>query len=129
MANLTFWDYTTAGGRNVIQEWFEEIPEGAKKRLNALIRGLIANPLLLRHPYAHKLKDSDGIWELRASYGKSGEVQYRPLGYVEDGKFIIVVGAIEKNDKLIPATAIKTAQERRRAVQTGAASINEHDDA
>jgi len=113
-----FLDFTDDSGESVIREWLRGIADvQARSDIQELIRRLEVE----KRPSLNDLKkltqgDCKGIWELRI---KCNGVQYRPLGYFGPWKnqFTILVGATERDRKLVPRDACATARKRMRLVE------------
>jgi hypothetical protein len=109
--NWSFKVFKTGGGRNIMDEWLEGLPEEDQAAIEARIALLKGIRVGITH-YFDKRKDSNKIFEIRI---KGNRVQYRPLGCFGFGRgvFTLLMGAKEKDWKLVPKTAVKTAEERR----------------
>lgn len=64
----------------------------------------------LKRPHAAPLKGKDyrGLWEFRKEIQK---VAYRPLFTIYDDVPIILLGAVEKENKFVPANALSQAMD------------------
>jgi hypothetical protein len=68
----------------------------------------------------------DGIYEVIITYKKA---EYRPLvcRHPTDGKgFVFLVGAIEQNWKLKPASAVDSAKKRKTEIEKDASRAKPH---
>jgi hypothetical protein len=122
----TFRDFVTDRGENVIKEWLDGLPDKkAKAKINALLSHLEAESLL-RPPEVKKIVGFDGIYEVCLVRQNT---QYRPLGCYGPGEteFSLLVGAIERGDRITPPSAFQTAVDRRRLIQGGRSATCEHD--
>lgn len=71
-----------------------------------------------------KGKHLKGLYELR---WKSGGVQHRLIGYTSAGhEFLLLIGCTHKGKVYDPPSALQTATERKKLVQTGAATTSEY---
>lgn len=108
----TFKDFVDPDGENVILAWLNALPKAAKAKINALLRRLEV-VRSLEMPEARMLHgECDGLLELRR---ESGNVQFRPICCYgpERGEVALLIGAVEKGGKFVPASACSTAQDRK----------------
>lgn len=71
---------------------------------------------------AKKLRNADGIWELKAHLGN---LQPRLLFYVQSSGQIVFLHAFLKKGTKDYGNAIELAQQRRRSVEKGEKELNE----
>jgi len=73
-----------------------------------------------KKPHALKLQGATDIYEIRF---KANKVEQRPFGYFgpKNDEFTILEWATHKQDIYDPSDAIKTADERRKLIERGAA--------
>ena len=94
----------------------------AKAKINAALKILEQEPIKFWHKtkLAEKLKGQKDLWAVTVLYMR---VQYRPIGIVGPGEntFTLLAGAIEKENKYIPATVFEVAQGSKAIVQAGPA--------
>jgi len=111
-------------GTNVIKEWLKDLPKAAQAEIDNRLKYMQTLKTWGR-PYSAKLKGSDHIHEVRI---KCQKVQYRPLGFFgpTDGVFTLLVGAREKDSKLEPKNAQKSAEERRELILTNERFIDDY---
>ena len=124
MKYRTFLDYIEPTGRNVIEEWLHGLPMEARLAINTRIQYLEVAEKLGR-PYTAMLHGKcEGLFELRITHSK---IQYRPLACYgpEKGQVTLLVGAIEKGDRLEPISACATALQRKANI-TESGRTNEH---
>jgi len=114
MAIWSFVDYVEASGRNPVAEWLaEDVPPEARTAINnrfLQMRGTARWPDKWVSDYVGYPK----ILEARISLNK---VQYRPLFMYSTSvqrQIVLLVGAIEKGGKLVPRSAMATADARRK---------------
>lgn len=105
----TFFDYVTAGGKNVFADWLDDQPFEAQEDIEQTIRYLEVTERFGRK-VVKKLsgKNAKGILEIRV---KSNNVQYRPLICFgpDRHQITLLLGAIEKGDKFVPKDAVNRA--------------------
>lgn len=123
----TVKDFVNEGGTNVIHEWLHKLSKGARSRINNRL-DLMRKLPQLQMPYARvRVAEGDGLIEIRV---KAEKVQHRPLAFYGpyQGDVTLLVGAIEKNDRLMPPDACATALRRKRQAQTDPARFTcDHD--
>ncbi len=126
---FTFHDFVDSSGTNQIHQWINAKPKRAKAKMNERIRHL---EQLDQGQWGNLIKplrgaDCQGLLELRL---RAGGVQYRPLACYgpASGQITILVGATERGDQLVPASACRTAQQRCAVIEKGqSAHVVPHD--
>jgi hypothetical protein len=125
MSIWNFYDFVSSRGINEIHEWLnsQEVPKGAKAKINARIASLQGFPLFPEQ-YFSAYKGWDDLYELRVVFGG---VQYRPFGCYgpQRRQFTILVGGIEKGS--VPERLLAVADERRKIVYANPTRIRRHD--
>jgi hypothetical protein len=117
MSLWTFKCFLSEGGRDLIDDWYAELPYKAKAKLDKLIEHFRDNP---HHQwggnYLKALVGYDGILEIRFELLN---VVYRPLGYFGPTRrdFTFLVGAREQGDGFVPRGAPDIAIERRAIIE------------
>lgn len=121
MALWNFRSFVSATGEEAISDWYEAQSAKVQAKFDARLRVLRdMTPQEWKDPYTKPLSgDCAGLLEIRFLADK---VQHRPLGFFGPSRmeFTIVLLAIEKNDRLIPPDACKTALWRRDQILVGA---------
>jgi hypothetical protein len=118
----TFLDYVDEQGRNQVRAWIDSLPPSdrvkAESKLDATLLSLI-EASQLEPPQVKPWVGSPGILELRFSVGR---IAYRPLmAYRPPAReVVILIGAKEVNDRIVPASAPARASERRQVI------LNDH---
>src|SRR5438132_13951361 len=101
----TFKCFLSEGGRDLIDDWYAELPPKAKAKFDNLLEHFRDNP---HHKwgnnYLKALVGYDGIFEIRFQIQN---VLYRPLGYFgpQRGNFAFLIGALEQGDRFVPPDA------------------------
>lgn len=109
------FDYVDGQGRNVFKAWTEGLQKAERAKLNAKLdmlrmhgTGLFPNPLTGT--------GTAGIQKLRVR----GKVELRPLlclGPLNvEGEFTLLMGATERDSKLVPQNADQTANTYKTAI-------------
>ena len=114
MKHWTIKAFQTASEKNLIKKWLKKQPIGAQAYIDRRLRYLETQKIWER-PHAAKRKGSKDIYEIIIKWNKN---QYRPLGFFNPNQkeFILLIGAKEKNWRLQPRDADKTAEARRKLV-------------
>jgi hypothetical protein len=111
--------YRTAGGVDVIREWYEGETEQWQVKFVRLLQSLQSSPRPdWKYPRFRWL--GDGIGEIRF---KANRVQQRPLGFQGPrgaDVFTIVFAATERGDRFVPRDAIARAIARKAEVERDA---------
>lgn len=114
-------------GENLVRRWLDDLPKKASIKIDIRLRYLENVQYLHLEPqYIKQMVGYEGIYEIRVVMGN---VQYRPLGcYVptERGQFALLVGAIEKGDRLEPKEACELAEERKRIITFNRSRLCDH---
>lgn len=120
---VIIYDYVDGSGENVIETWMRSIGVKSKAAINNKMEHILAQtPQDQWHlsRVAAKRKGEPDIWEIKV---KADNSQWRPLGFFgpERGVFTLLVGALEKGDKLQPPNVPAVAQTRKLNVQSNPA--------
>jgi hypothetical protein len=109
--------YRTDSGRSILSDLQRNDPDAAAalettlKYLQALDRKDWVRP-----DYGSMTKDCKGFGEIRFKSNRN-RINQRPIGFFNgNSEFIILIFAIEKDRKLIPVNACKTAAARKTLV-------------
>jgi putative component of toxin-antitoxin plasmid stabilization module len=127
MKHWVFRDYLTERGENIIRRWLDSLPKRANIKIDLRLRYLENVQYLNLEPqYVKSMVGYEGIYEIRVVLNN---VQYRPLGcYVpgERGQFALLIGAVEKGDKLEPKDACELAEERKHVITFNKSRLCDH---
>ncbi len=110
------YDEGTLGG--LWQAWFEAQNQRTKARHEAVFT-ILEQRTVWSSPYYKKLKNADGIGEIRIST----EVPHRIFGYHDGMTFNIMIIGSHKGNIYSPRDAIKTARNRMREVEEGVVQL------
>jgi len=108
-SEFTFYDFVDDSDANVIHEWLQDIPKGAKQKFNKWLMHLEATP---PGEWKRPLVDAvcDGLFEIRVSLSRQ---QYRILGvHTPDQKPMLLHGFI-KPERKVPNEECAQAQAKR----------------
>lgn len=100
----------------VIDEWECTVRDKVKAKFDARLR-FMRDRTVREWPYdyAHQLKGTDGIYEIKFEYDN---IAYRPLFFIGPGEdeLTVLVFCEESNDILRPKGCIATAERRKQLV-------------
>ena len=112
----TFKCFLSEQGKDVIDEWYAELPPAAQGKFDIILEHLRDTPNTQWNPNLVKpLTNSDGIFEIRF---KVRNVLYRPLGFFGPDRyeFTLLMPAREQGNAFVPRHAQDRAEERKNAV-------------
>jgi hypothetical protein len=115
MGRWKLYDYVDERGVNSFEEWSNRLEKKELARLNSKLDMLRTEPALPPQLLAGPLEGVP-IYKLRIN----GRVALRPMlckGPVDkDGEFTLLLGAVERDGKLVPGNAVSQAESRRQKV-------------
>jgi len=100
-------------GRDIFQEWYEQLPERAQAKFDAILEYLRDTPhTQWSTAVVLPLSEAEGIFEIRF---KIRNVLYRPLGCFgpDRGEFTLLAPAREHGNRFEPKNAVALAETRR----------------
>jgi len=112
----TFKGFLSENGRDIFQEWYEQLPERAQAKFDTILEYLRDTPQTQwSTTLVLALTETEGIFEIRF---KIRNVLYRPLRCFGPGRgeFTLLVPAREHGNAFEPKNAIALAAARRRIV-------------
>jgi hypothetical protein len=123
MALWRFMDYCSPARNNLIEEWYQSLPDEAKSEFDVALK-VLSIVEDWRGVHEFKCLGFGGLCEIRF---KALNVQYRPAGYFGPGArcFSIYVGCKKKGKVYTPPDAFDLASERRCRVLRGEATLSE----
>jgi hypothetical protein len=116
MALWAFKDYADESGRSVIAGWIDGMAQDRREKVRAKLDAYIST--LKDREFAQwppdwtaQIKGHPGLYEVRFTVKR---VEYRPLFFFGPARreITLLIGAIEKNNRLIPPDAFGTASQR-----------------
>jgi len=121
-----FLDYVS-DGRNVIQDWFDDLSEEAQFNFDTLLKNHRKIESTLNWTGFKFLRGKlteERIWQLDFLADKR---QYRLLGVFGEGrkKAILILGCYHKGDNYTPQNALDTARRRAKTLREGKAQTIE----
>lgn len=121
-------DYFSPSGNNLIEEWYQSksLDDDARAEFDVTLKTLSITEEW-RGLSEFECLGRDGLCTIRFNAGKSGKVQYRPVGFFGPGAkcFSIYVGCYKKGRIYNPPDAFGLALSRRGKVQRGEAYLHE----
>jgi hypothetical protein len=118
--------YVNAAGSDEIRAWFDRQPKAVQGKFISRLQSLrqLDPELWVPKPFRWLRRECAGLGEIRFEVGN---VQQRPLGFRADFTFTMVVCAIEKGGKFVPANACAIGLTRKSEVQANAQRSCPHD--
>jgi phage-related protein len=102
--------YTTPSGQCPVKEFLLTLPD--KERLKvAWVLTLVRDFQIVPKEYFKKLQNTDGIWEVRSSHGSNAT---RLLGFLHEGKFVVLTNGFSKKSQKTPPQEIALAAQRKK---------------
>ncbi len=112
--------YAVSSSGSVIDEWMSRATDRAKGKFDARLKYLTSRlPSEWDDRYAHQLSGKcDGLFEIKF---EADGIAHRPLCFYGPGRLeiIVLLYAIEHNDKLKPADACQTGLKRKSEIGNG----------
>ncbi|WP_321808059.1 hypothetical protein [Burkholderia sp. BCC1993] len=134
-ADKKFWlrDHLSATGRRDVRAHYERASDAVQAAFDAHWELLEGRPReRWTRPDAAKLDPEwkGGFREFFEFRFKADNVQQRPLGFFgpDDGRFALLLWAIEKGHKFAPKEAIDTCDKRRKSILDGQATTHHWDE-
>lgn len=107
MRTVTF--YSTASDEKPIEEFLDSLTAKEAQKIAWVLRIVQKQPIVPKE-YFKKLIGTDGIWEVRASYGKK---EFRLLGFFHEGNLVILTNGFVKKSQKTPSGEIELAEKRK----------------
>ena len=122
----SFFDYV-ADGRNLIEEWFQELSEEAQFTFNSVLKNQQKVESVLNWTGFKYLKGKpkeERIWQLDFIADKR---QYRLLGVFGELRknAVLILGCYHKGDNYTPQDALEMARKRAKALREKRAQTSE----
>ena len=86
------------------------IPDKERQKV-AWVLTLVRDFQIVPKEYFKKLKNTDGIWEVRSSHGSNA---VRLLGFVHKGSLVVLTNGFMKKSQKTPAQEIALAEQRKK---------------
>jgi phage-related protein len=102
--------YRTADGRCPLEEYFETLQDRQAEKVFWTLR-VVRDLNPVPRQYLQKMAGSQDLWEVRISYG--GNI-FRLLGYVPDGRRLVLLHGFTKKTPKTPLQELATAVNRKK---------------
>jgi hypothetical protein len=111
-SEFTFYDFVDDSGTNLIHQWLQGIPKGAKQKFNKWLMHLEATP---PGEWRRPLVDTvcDGLREIRVSFGQ----QYRILAVHTPDRKPILLHSFIKSGRRVPKGECDRARVKKDQVE------------
>lgn len=101
--------YRTKSGNSPIEEFLDSLSARQAQKVTWVLR-LIEEIDPVPNQYLKKLVNTDDIWEVRV---ESGRDEFRLLGFLGSGHFIVLNHAFHKKTQQTPLADIRLAEQRK----------------
>lgn len=101
--------FKTSTGKSPVDEFLESLSTKEACKVFWVLR-LVAELPSIPAEYFKKLKNTDGIWEVRASQANN---EFRLLGFFDDGNLVILTNGFAKKSQKTPLEQIALAEQRK----------------
>ncbi|MCC5934640.1 MAG: type II toxin-antitoxin system RelE/ParE family toxin [Balneolales bacterium] len=101
--------YTTQSGKSPITNFLDSLNSKQAKRVTWVLN-LVEQKDRVPREYFKKLSGTSGIWEVRV---QSGSDIFRLLGFIDDGKFVVLTNGFVKKSQKTPKNEIDIAENRK----------------
>ena len=105
--------YTTPTGKVPVRELLDSLSAKEAKKITWVLN-LIESIPIVSQEYFKKLQNTDGIWEVRVQFGNNA---FRLLGFIDNGKFVIMTIGFSKKTRKTPQQEIALAEQRKKEYQ------------
>jgi phage-related protein len=102
--------YKTANNKIPVEEFLESLSDKQVDKILWVLR-LIKQLDRIPVEYFKKLENTNDIWEVRASSGKS---EFRLLGFLHKSNFIVLTNGFRKKSQKTPKMEIVLAENRKK---------------
>lgn len=101
--------YKTQSGKCPVSEFLDSLSSKQAKKVTWVLN-LVENQPRVPVEYFKKLTGTSGLWEIRIQYGSD---IFRLLGFIDDGKLVILTNGFTKKSQKTPANEIQIAELRK----------------
>ena len=84
--------YTTASGRNPVQDHLDELPDKTVQKIAWVLR-VVRDFVHVPTNYLKKLVNTEDIWEVRVDVGR---ITFRLLGFFDGRDLIVLTNSFQK---------------------------------
>ncbi len=108
MRSISF--YKTDSGKCPVEDHLDSLSDTQVTKITWVLK-LIRETKNISTKYFKKLVNTEDIWEIRVSVGKN---IFRLLGFMQEGRLIILTNSFQKKTQKIPRKEIKLAEKRKK---------------
>ena len=101
--------YTTQSGKSPVVEFLDSLNSKQAKKVTWVLNLIESTPRVPKD-YFKKLTGTSGIWEVRI---QSGSNIFRLLGFLDNGKFVVLTNGFIKKSQKTPRNEIEIAEQRK----------------
>lgn len=101
--------YTTQAGKNPVAEFLDSLNSKQAKKVTWVLN-LVEQQHRVPREYFKKLSGTSGIWEVRI---QAVSDIFRLLGFIDDGKFVVLTNGFVKKSHKTPKNKIEIAENRK----------------
>ncbi len=126
MSVWTFKDYVSPAGVNDVKGWYAALSKKGRARLDAILEHLEASQSWGGQEFKRLSGGKyQGLGEVRF---KDEGIPHRLIGMNGPGKgeYTFLIGCSHKDDRYDPPSALDTAVDRRKLLEAGRATTDEH---
>ena len=98
--------YETENGQCFVREFILSLQVKIQREIVKILR-LLEEVEILSEPYFKKLKNTDGIWEVRKRFGSNS---YRILFFFDDNSIVVLTNGFSKKRQKTPKEEILKAE-------------------
>ena len=102
--------YRTRSGNCPIEDFLQDLSAKQAKKVAWTLR-VVRDLEQVPTQYLKKLKNTDDIWEVRATLGNN---TFRLLGFYDGPNLIVLTSGFAKKTNKVPKQEIETAEKRKR---------------
>jgi phage-related protein len=101
--------YKTQSGKCPVSEFLDSLNSKQAKKVTWVLN-LVENQSRVPIEYFKKLSGTSGLWEIRI---QSGSDIFRLLGFMDNGKLVVLTNGFTKKSQKTPANEIQIAELRK----------------
>ncbi len=102
--------YRTDSGKCPVEDHLDSLSDTQVAKITWVLK-LVRETQNISTKYFKKLVNTDDIWEIRVSVGKT---IFRLLGFIQDQELIILTNSFQKKTQKTPRKEIKLAEKRKK---------------
>lgn len=102
--------FKTSTGKSPVDDFLESLSTKQAKKV-FWVPKLVAELRSVPTEYFKKLRNTDGIWEVRATQGNN---EFRLLGFFDDGNLVVLTNGFAKKSRKTLPEQIALAEQRKK---------------